>query len=630
MQLFFQGDIEELQSGIDVLAKDLGIQLNQQGLKVEVVKVDEPTLEVSKTDDGAIIQFSRNIYFFRAFGLLVETLQNGEEHFSIKEEPQFDLIGPMFDVSQGNAAVRVDRFKLMIRKMALMGLGTFMLYGEDSYVVEEQPYFGYMRSKYTPEEMKELDDYAWQFGIEIIPFMQTLGHLRDVLQWPAFNDIKDNPDNLMVGEERTYEFVEQMIVASTKPLRSKRIHLGLDEVWNLGLGKYLPKNGYRSKFDLMNEHIERVLEITKKHGLEPIMWSDMYFRAFSKDGHDYYDLETHIPDEAIAKMPKGIQQVFWNYHTLEEDFYAEMMRKHKRIDSDPMMATGIWNWHGFTVNYGKSFAAGNAALTACKKEGINNIIATTWGASVPECNIFAIMLGLQFYAEHNFAKELDYDKLRSRFEFCTGARYDDFWDIRLVDEVPGTSKDNVDGATPSKYLTWQNILAGLLDYNIKDLPLAKHYGELRQTMEAAKERNGEFNFLFDFYAKVCDMLEIKSEIGLHITDAYQAGDKEKLKEFTVQTLPELYTRMKALRDAHVELWFDTYKPFGWEVFDHRYGAQLGGIEVAIKRINDYLNGKIERIDELEEKRLPYHGKEGLVFSRGYSKIASASAARITD
>src|SRR5699024_1726793 len=103
---------------------------------------------------------------------------------------------------------------------------------------------------------------------------------------------------------------------------TNRIHIGMDEAWNLGLGRYLEKNGYRSKFDLMNEHLKRVLAITEKHGLKPMMWSDMYFRAGSETG-DYYDKDCVIPDDVIADMPQGVQQVYWDYYHQDEAFYLD-------------------------------------------------------------------------------------------------------------------------------------------------------------------------------------------------------------------------------------------------------------------------------------------------------------------
>ncbi len=67
----------------------------------------------------------------------------------------FQTNGAMVDMSR-NAVMNVSTVKHMLRAMALMGMNTYMLYTEDTYEVEGEPYFGYMRGRYSVAEMKEL------------------------------------------------------------------------------------------------------------------------------------------------------------------------------------------------------------------------------------------------------------------------------------------------------------------------------------------------------------------------------------------------------------------------------------------------------------------------------------------
>lgn len=67
-------------------------------------------------------------------------------------------------------------------------------------------------------------------GIEVIPCIQTLGHLGQILQWPHYAHLRDNTEVLLAESETTYEFIEKLIKAAAGPFRSKRIHLGMDEV----------------------------------------------------------------------------------------------------------------------------------------------------------------------------------------------------------------------------------------------------------------------------------------------------------------------------------------------------------------------------------------------------------------
>lgn len=623
MKFHFEGDTSGLMAGIKILGKELGFATSSDGRKINVVRGADNRLQASAHYNQLTIVYGKRIHFFRALGLLIEHLRE-ETEFHIVEEPQFTMNGPMFDVSQGGAVMKVPTVKTFLRKMALMGLDMIMLYAEDSYDVKEQPYFGYMRGRYSQAEIGELDDYADLFGIELIPCIQTLSHLVDVLKWKAFEDIRDDYETMLVGYERTYEFIEQMIVAASSPVRSKRIHLGMDEAWMLGLGAYLAQNGFRSKFEIMNDHLQRVLKITEKYGLQPMMWSDMYFRASSASPEIGYDIDVDIRDEVIQTVPKGVQQVYWDYKHADEAFYRELIRKHKKFGSTPVFAGGIWCWRGFAVNYGATFVYTNAALNACKQEGVTEIIATLWGDDGTESDRFSTLLGLQLFAEHGYSGQLNTEKLKARFHFCTGAHYDDFMAIRLIDETPGVADNNLAILKTSRYLLWQNVMMGLFDKNIRGLALTDHYMDLEGKMEAYAARNGEFGCVFEMLRRLCRVLILKADLGNRIYDAYHSHDKRELADICDQVLPDLAGRVKELRLYQRERWHRMNKAFGWDVIDSRYGALLMSLDTAADRISGYLAAKVERLEELEEERLLFNGEEGLVDPYDYKYIVSAS------
>lgn len=54
--------------------------------------------------------------------------------------------------------------------------------------------------------------------------------MGQILQWPHYAYLRDNTEVLLPESEATYEFIEKMIKAAASPFRSKRIHLGMDEV----------------------------------------------------------------------------------------------------------------------------------------------------------------------------------------------------------------------------------------------------------------------------------------------------------------------------------------------------------------------------------------------------------------
>lgn len=625
MKLNFTGNLEGIRDGINLFADRLNFSVSEDGTNVHVAVRPVNAIKVAKDKYGASISFKEKIHFFRALGLLVEALRDKDE-FTIMEEPQFQTIGVMFDVSQGNAVINKENIKKILDKMAVMGLNMLMLYTEDSYEIASEPYFGYMRGRYTFDEIKECDDYADMLGIEMIPCIQTLAHLIDALKWNCYDDIREDDDTLLVGSDKTYEFIEKMIASVSAPYRSKRIHIGMDEAWKLGRGKYMDIHGYREKFDIMVEHLNRILCITNRYGLKPMMFSDMFFKSGSSTGAAYDSGKVAvITPEMAGKIPIGMQLVYWNYKHHSEPPYKMWLERHKKLRADTIFAGGIWSWNGFGVDYDKTFATTIPALNACKEEGIKEVIATIWGDGGTESNLYSNLLGLQLFAEHGYSGNFDLDKLKTRFQFCTGASYDSFMEITYLDKLHDTKP--VEGfcfTNPSKYLLWQDLLMGLFDKNAEGLNLPSHYAILQKHLESYVNSSGEFGFLFSFLGKLSSILSVKADMGLKITEAYKDKNHLALHDIVERELPELYKRVENLRTYHRELWFAINKPFGWEILDIRYGGLLARINSAMARIASYLAGDVSHIEELDQERLYFTGVPGLIGCNMYSKMPSAS------
>lgn len=605
MKLYFKGNTEGLEKGIEIFGRELGFEIAGDGIPV-IVEQRPGNIEVVLDNGKAAIRYEKKIHFFRALGVFIE--ESGKaESFNVCEEPQFSMNGAMFDVSR-NAVMTVGTIKRMVEKMALMGLDIIMLYTEDTYTIDEQPYFGYMRGRYTHEELKECDDYADIFGIEMIPCIQTLAHLRTFLQWDAVGGLRDNTDILLAGSEKTYELIENMIKSVSAPLRSKRIHIGMDEAHDLGLGNYMRINGIRNRFEIMDEHLRRVLGILEKYGLKPMIWSDMYFRLGSKTG-GYYDLDADIPEEVVKNMPENVQLVYWDYYNSEGGFYDKFIEKHKEFGSVPVFAGGIWTWSGFGTNYGRTFTTTNSALNSCKKQGVTEVFATIWMNNNSIINFFSSLLGLQLYAEHGYARELDTDKLKRRFEFCTGASFEAFMDLKYLDETPGVKPDNLESANPSRFLLWNDVLQGLLDKHVKGFDLENHYAKYEKVYEKYEAENGEWGFVFKIPHKLCTVLKIKAGMGVRLKAYYDNKDMDGLEKTLREQMPELKKAVEELWQEHRKQWYDFNKAFGWEVLDLCYGGLLSRIDTARWRVQDYIDGRVDRLEEFEEERLYFDGRE---------------------
>lgn len=175
-------------------------------------------------------------------------------------------LGVMLDCSRG-AVYTVEALKKYIDVLAKMGYNSLQLYTEDTYEIKEEPYFGYMRGRYSADELHQLDSYAASKGIELIPCIQTLAHLSGALRWPEYFSCTDVNDILLAEDERTYVLIENMFRACSECFQSRDINIGMDEAHMVGLGKYLDLHGYKSRYEILIKHLERVCQIADKYGL---------------------------------------------------------------------------------------------------------------------------------------------------------------------------------------------------------------------------------------------------------------------------------------------------------------------------------------------------------------------------
>ena len=293
------GDIAHITEGTRAQAADLNLTLAEDGFPVAVTIRKGPLEVLTEAESGAIFCGSR-AEFFR--GLTMLAARFDERPFRVRETPALDLLGAMLDCSR-NAVPTMEAAKTFLRRLSRMGYNAVLLYTEDTYEVAGRPYFGYLRGRFSQAELRELDQYADALGIEMIPCIQTLGHMARALRWPCMEDVRDTDDVLLLDEEKTYALIEEMIVSASRPFATRRIHIGMDEAYGLGRGKYMDRHGYVPQSELMQKHLARIGDILKKHGLHAMMWSDMYFHMAQPGNAAAYPAGCTLSEAIVAAAP---------------------------------------------------------------------------------------------------------------------------------------------------------------------------------------------------------------------------------------------------------------------------------------------------------------------------------------
>ncbi|MBE6631010.1 MAG: beta-N-acetylhexosaminidase [Ruminococcaceae bacterium] len=576
-----------------------------EGAGIEVLAVQDSRNGVVLKGGKAEIHYTKKPLFYRGLGLLVEHAR-GKKEFEIFEDGHFEELSVMIDTSRC-AVPTVETVKRMLDHLAVMGYSMAMLYTEDTVELEGRPYFGYMRGRYTADELRAIDDYAYEYGIEIIPCLECYGHMARYLMWPEAKSIKDTSAVLLAREEETFRFLEQLIATVSGCLRSKRVHVGMDEAWDMGRGKFMDKHGFVPAPEIFNEYMERLISITRKYGLQVMMWSDMYFRASGLPYGGDPDRCT-IPPEVVAKIPEGVELVYWHYGERPgSDDY--MVRAHKETGHKTLYAGGLWSWIGHFPEHNYAMETIAQGLAACRHHDVREAMITIWSNDNAECDLFANLFGLSFFAELAFDQNADEEKRRARFSTCTGGDFDAFYEMSYYHnsfDDPAPFAEKYSKRFLGKPLFWQDILEGLYDTHLFERPMSGHYAACAARMqEVLRAREGDpWQYLYDFAYRVFDYLAIKTLIAENLVPAYKAGKREVLAEIAEKLLPLLREKTRAVHLAHKEMWFANNKIVGWCNLDVRYGGVVARCETAELLLRRYLEGKDSVIEPLEVERLP--------------------------
>ena len=595
----------ELRPGLDEIVRAFPWRFSTEPDAVPVnfhagPSTDGPALRLRREPDGGWrIDHTRPAGAFRALGILMGWQEAGGASPELEERTPFRSLGVMLDASR-NGVPRVATVQRLLRHFALTGINWLLLYMEDVYTIPEEPHFGYCRGRYTHDELVAIDRYAARFGIEVVPCIQTLGHLEQILRWPRFRPLRDTGGVLCARDPEVEKLIAKMIDAASAPFRSKRIHVGMDEAHGVGTGAYRRRHGYEPPFETLVRHLDHVAGLCRERGLHPLIWSDMFFRLGSRD-NEYYDLDAKIPPGVAERIPANVDLVYWDYYHTDPAFYDEWIRRHRALGAEPVFAGGIWTWNRFWATLPTSFATLRAGVGSARRAGLKDAFAALWGDDGMECNLLSALPAAQYFADLAYGSDLPLDRQ------CRGScdLDSDAW-IRASDIDPEPTRQT----NPGKWLLWHDPLLNFLRAHLSP-GLPEHYARLAVDCAGAAARGTELDAHLRVPARLASILAKKPRLHLTLGEAARAKDAAALREIA-DGLPALRDEIRELWRLHRGLWHELYKPFGWETIERRYGGLLLRLETLGDKLDAFLADPTTDIADLSNEPMPVYNEEGYV------------------
>ncbi|HEX7009759.1 MAG TPA: family 20 glycosylhydrolase [Phycisphaeraceae bacterium] len=162
---------------------------------------------------------------------------------------------------------------------------------------------------YSEQEVDAFHQRAAALGLEIIPLVQTLGHMETVLSVPdyhALREVPDRADGLNPLADGAAALIQRMIddvIDRTPGLR--HFHVGGDEAWTFGTHPqtraYVERHGGAALF---LHFIEPILDRLIQQGIRPLIWHDMIARW---------------EPAYLNRLTRKADVVIWGYHGTPTD-----------------------------------------------------------------------------------------------------------------------------------------------------------------------------------------------------------------------------------------------------------------------------------------------------------------------
>ena len=300
----------------------------------------------------------------------------------------FSIRGYHLDIARGGVP-KLETFKKIIRWLFLLKYNALAIYFEDLYPWKSFPDIGLTRGRITDAELKELVDYAQAYGIEVIPSLELLGHMENILSLPEYSHLRElwwvpNDGCIDLTNGSAKELAEGLLRDVLSFARWKHIHIGGDETWSLGRGRSLNRTQTFCAPDLYLEHYRSLLQIVREHGKIPIVWGDML-------------IGMTLPEPERKMWQKVASSEIWDYPLIANWDYEPAEEQHfeRRIKSvghlnRQLACPSLSNFGKLCPNYDVATSNMRSFIAAARKNRLPGFLITAWGDDGAEC-LFSLL-----------------------------------------------------------------------------------------------------------------------------------------------------------------------------------------------------------------------------------------------
>ncbi len=292
----------------------------------------------------------------------------------IDDAPAFPVRGVLLDISRDKVPT-MDTLRGIVDLLAELKFNRLELYTEHTFAYRAHPEVWAEASPVTPDEVRTLDGWCRDAGIELVPNQNSFGHMERWLKHPRYAPLAEAPDGWVPpwgGPRRGPSTLDPANPASLDLVRglydellpcftSRTFNLNCDETWELGQGRSRSRCEAAGRGRVYLDFLLALHADVRARGFAVQAWGDIV--------HQHPDL--------IPELPRDLAMLEWGYEAAH-DFDGRCAR-FAAAGVPFLVCPGTSTWNSVAGRWTNALGNLAAAARAGLARGARGYLVTDWG-----------------------------------------------------------------------------------------------------------------------------------------------------------------------------------------------------------------------------------------------------------
>lgn len=292
----------------------------------------------------------------------------------IEDSPDLAVRGVLLDISRNRVPTMGTLFRL-VEQLSRIKINHLQLYTEHTFAYQRHREVWQGASPLTAEEVRTLDRYCSDRGIELVPNQNSVGHMERWLRHPQYRHLAESPQgfedpwgiyrehgsSLSPAVESTRTFLGGLYDELLPNFESTTLNVGGDEPWELCGGRSRDLCAERGKGRVYLDFLTDIHRLLTERNVRMMFFGDIITQ--------YPELIPEIPRDAIV--------VDWGYES-DHPFDHEA-RLFEEAGIDYLVCAGTSSWNSFGGRWTNARENIRNAARAATAHGALGLIVSDWG-----------------------------------------------------------------------------------------------------------------------------------------------------------------------------------------------------------------------------------------------------------